>query len=242
MTLKTSLIIGGDSSGGVEALDDLGTAMGKTGDAAKQAGDTVNAAMMKALEAIVENTGATSQHVAALITATTASRQRADAANSQAQAERAAAAAANDNARAEQLLAAQATALRAAIDPMYSAQQRFNQQLEVAESLLATNTINTVSKEAYGSTAAYAADRQLIQDIARDTIASANQQIAAAAAAASSSSSATSDATTAQLDEANDILTRIAAATGTTVSLLQSIATTGTTTNISALAALAATS
>lgn len=102
--------------------------------------------------------------------------------------------------------------------------------------------LNTVSKEAYGSTAAYAADRQLIQDIARDTIASANQQIAAAAAAAASTSSSTSDATTAQLDEANDILTRIAAATGTTVSLLQSIATTGTTTNISALAALAATS
>jgi len=76
--------------------------------------------------------------------------------------------------------------------------------------------LNSVSKDAYGSTAQYAADRAMILDEARKSIAAANAQITAA-----SGGSATSDpalATTNQaLDENNDQNARV-------ISLLETIA------------------
>lgn len=139
--LKTTLVIAGDTDQGVKALDQLDRGLGKVDNSARDVGQAINAAMQTALQAIVENTGATNQSIAALVAATGAARQRADAANAQASAERAAAQAANDNARAEGLLAQQAAALRAQIDPMYAAQQKFNQALDVAEELLGKGII-----------------------------------------------------------------------------------------------------
>jgi hypothetical protein len=64
--------------------------------------------------------------------------------------------------------------------------------------------LNTISKDAFGSTGAYAADRQMITDTARDTIAAANKTVLAAQAAVP----AVTD-TAAQIDESNDFLSQI---------------------------------
>lgn len=65
--------------------------------------------------------------------------------------------------------------------------------------------LNTVSKEAFGTTGQYAADRVMILDQARSAIAAANAQIAAASASSASASSDPALATTnATLDENND--------------------------------------
>ncbi|PZQ20461.1 MAG: hypothetical protein DI569_15450 [Sphingopyxis macrogoltabida] len=76
--------------------------------------------------------------------------------------------------------------------------------------------LNSVSEEAYGSTGQYAADRQLILDLANNEIARATAQINQAAASASgSTSTSTSDpalaTTNAQLDENNDQNARVIA-------------------------------
>lgn len=141
MALKTSLVIAGDPAGATAALDQVNQGLAQTGSAGADAGVSISSAMTKALDAIVENTGATSQLVAALVAGTSAARDKAAAANSMAQAERAAAMAANDNAKAQASLAQQASALRAALDPMYVAQQRFNEALDSAEALLRESMI-----------------------------------------------------------------------------------------------------
>lgn len=128
-----------------------------------------NAALQTAMQAIIANTAATNQGIGALVAGATASRERADAANNQAAAERNAAAAANDNAEAlrkaateVQQYASMAAQLRSAIDPMYAAQQRFNQQLDAAELLLEKGVI---TEREYASALAMA--RQQLQDHAK---------------------------------------------------------------------------
>ncbi|QNG47427.1 hypothetical protein [Sphingobium yanoikuyae] len=64
--------------------------------------------------------------------------------------------------------------------------------------------LNTVSKDAYGSTAQYAADRAMILDEARKAIAAANAQITAASAGSTSSSDPALATTNQALDENND--------------------------------------
>ncbi len=68
--------------------------------------------------------------------------------------------------------------------------------------------LNNVSKEAYGSTGQYAADRAMILDQARTAIADANAKIVAASGGSSGTAAAVSDpalaTTNATLDEAND--------------------------------------
>jgi LysM repeat protein len=96
--------------------------------------------------------------------------------------------------------------------------------------------LNTVSKEAYGTSSAYAADRALITDLARDTIAQTNKQI--------SDAQTTVDAlatTNAQLDESNDTLSKIASAMGLTVDYLKQLVDSGYV-SASSLADLAKTS
>jgi hypothetical protein len=75
-----------------------------------------------------------------------------------------------------------------------------------------------VSKNAYGTTGAYASDRSLITDTAQQAITAANTAIAAAQKATAP------DATATQLDEANDQLAKIAAYLGLSVDYLKSIA------------------
>jgi primosomal protein N' len=99
--------------------------------------------------------------------------------------------------------------------------------------------LNSVSKDAYGTTGGFATDRQTILDAARNTIAQANARIAAAEAAAKTDPALTT--TNAALDENNaqnaDMLTALSQAN----IYLAKIATTSTSTT-SALAALARTS
>jgi hypothetical protein len=94
--------------------------------------------------------------------------------------------------------------------------------------------LNTVSKEAFGSTGAYAADRQLITDTARDTIAAANKAVLAAQASVPVATD-----TAAQIDESNDLLARIAEALNLSVDYLKTIASASGGTDLSALRAAA---
>jgi hypothetical protein len=96
--------------------------------------------------------------------------------------------------------------------------------------------LNTVSKDAYGTTGAFAADRTLISDTANSAIASANAMIQAAADAAAASATA-SDATATQLDEANDQLAKIASVMGVSLDYLKAIAANGN--SVANLAAMA---
>lgn len=96
--------------------------------------------------------------------------------------------------------------------------------------------LNTVSKEAFGTTAQYQADRAMIADVARDAITAANQRISDAAAMATAQAQ-----TNSALDEANDQLARIASALGMTVDYLKQLVDSGYVSS-SALADLAKTS
>jgi hypothetical protein len=96
--------------------------------------------------------------------------------------------------------------------------------------------LNTVSKEAFGTTAQYQADRAMIADVARDAITAANQRISDAAAMATAQAQ-----TNSALDEANDQLSRIASAVGMTVDYLKQLVDSGYVSS-SALADLAKTS
>jgi hypothetical protein len=96
--------------------------------------------------------------------------------------------------------------------------------------------LNTVSKDAYGTTGAFASDRTLISDTANSAIASANAMIQAAADAAAASATA-SDATATQLDEANDQLAKIASVMGVSLDYLKAIAANGN--SVANLAAMA---
>jgi len=64
--------------------------------------------------------------------------------------------------------------------------------------------LNTVSKDAFGSTGGYAADRAMILDEARKAIAAANAQIVAASAGTATSSDPALATTNSALDENND--------------------------------------
>jgi len=99
--------------------------------------------------------------------------------------------------------------------------------------------LNSVSKDAYGTTGGFAADRQTILDAARDTIAQANARIAAAEAAAKTDPALST--TNAALDENNAQNEDIITALSQSNAYLAKIAATGTSTT-SALAALARTS
>ena len=68
--------------------------------------------------------------------------------------------------------------------------------------------LNTVSKEVYGTTGGFAADQAAILDAARDTIAKANQRVQEAAGQATDLTE-----TNAQLDESNDLLSKISSFT-----------------------------
>jgi len=162
MALKTSLVITGDSASATTALRQVEAGLDAVDGAAQTTGATINSAMMAAVSAIAQNTGTTNQLIAAMIAGTNAARQKADAVDEVARAMRAAAQAANDNARADAALTQQASSLRAAIDPMYAAQQRFNQQMDVAEELLKAGAI---AEREYA--AAIAVARQQLQDHAR---------------------------------------------------------------------------
>lgn len=98
--------------------------------------------------------------------------------------------------------------------------------------------LNTVSKDAYGTTGGFAADRSTILDQARDTIAKANQRISDAQKA-SDPALATTNAT---LDEIADQTSRTLAALGLSNELLAQIAASGGTPNFGSLALLARTS
>jgi Prophage tail length tape measure protein len=80
--------------------------------------------------------------------------------------------------------------------------------------------LNSVSKDAYGTTGGFSNDRQLILDIARDTIAQANKRVVDAQAKASDPALTE---TNAQLNESNDQLAKIASSTGMSVDLLRQI-------------------
>ena len=99
--------------------------------------------------------------------------------------------------------------------------------------------LNSVSKDAYGTTGGFAADRQTILDAARDTIAKANARIAAAEAAAKTDPALTT--TNAALDENNAQNADIISALGQANVFLSKISASGSSTT-SALAALARTS
>lgn len=79
--------------------------------------------------------------------------------------------------------------------------------------------LNSVSRDAYGTTGGFAADRSTILDVARETVAAANQRIADAQKATDPALAETNG----QLDEANDQLSRLAALTGESVEYLRSI-------------------
>ena len=79
--------------------------------------------------------------------------------------------------------------------------------------------LNTVSKDAFGTTGGFATDRQQILDIARDTIAKANQRVAEAQKVSDPALSETN----AQLNESNDQLARLAAQTGLSIELLRQL-------------------
>lgn len=175
--LKSALVISGDTDQGVKALEQLDRGLGKVDASAQDVGQAISAAMQASLQAIIENTAATNQSIGALVAATGAARQRADASTAQAAAERAAAAAANDNARAQATLAQQAAALRAQIDPMYAAQQKFNQALDVADQLLSEGIIQ---QHEYASAVSLA--RQQLQDHAKAVAGSSDAMKANAAA------------------------------------------------------------
>ena len=64
--------------------------------------------------------------------------------------------------------------------------------------------LNSVSKDAYGTTGGFAGDRELILDAARDTITKANQRVAEAQAQAAKASDPALTETNAALDENND--------------------------------------
>lgn len=151
------------------ALTSATAATAAANDELVQAFRQSNAALQTAMQAIIANTAATNQGIGALAAAADASRERADASNAQAAAERIAAAAANDNAAAlrkaatdAQQYASMAAQLRSAIDPMYAAQQRFNQQLDAAEMLLEKSVI---TEREYASAVALA--RKELQDHAK---------------------------------------------------------------------------
>lgn len=99
---------------------------------------------------------------------------------------------------------------------------------------------NSVSKEVYGTTGGFSADRQTIMDLARDSIAQANARIAAAEAAAAKSDPALTT-TNAALDENNAQNADIIEALNKANATLTKIATAGSSTT-SALAALVRTS
>lgn len=80
--------------------------------------------------------------------------------------------------------------------------------------------LNTVSKDAYGTTGGFAQDRQTILDVARDTIAQANKRVTDAQTKASDP--ALSE-TNAQLNESNDQLARIASGMDTNAGLLRQL-------------------
>jgi len=103
--------------------------------------------------------------------------------------------------------------------------------------------LNTVSKEAYGTSSAYAADRALIEELARDTIAQTNKQISDAQATVDAQTAVDALATTnEQLDESNDTLAEIASTLDITLKVLQQIFADGGSITSSTLIGLAKTS
>ena len=97
--------------------------------------------------------------------------------------------------------------------------------------------LNDVSKDAYGTTGGFAADRATILDQARDTLAQANQRIADADKAATSDPALST--TNAALDENNDQNAQILAALGLNNDYLAQIATGQAVGDYSRLSALA---
>lgn len=100
---------------------------------------------------------------------------------------------------------------------------------------------NAVSKNVYGTTGGFAADRTSILDQARETIAKANARMTEAQAASDPALATTNAA----LDENNDQNAQIIAALGSNNALLQQLLASGgtaSTTNLGALAAAAGTS
>lgn len=79
--------------------------------------------------------------------------------------------------------------------------------------------LNSVSRDAYGTTGGFAADRSTILDVARETVAAANQRIVDAQKATDPALAETNG----QLNEANDQLSRLAALTGESVEYLRTI-------------------
>ncbi|MBB3858873.1 hypothetical protein GGQ88_000113 [Novosphingobium hassiacum] len=79
--------------------------------------------------------------------------------------------------------------------------------------------LNSVSRDAFGTTGGFAADRSTILDVARETVAAANQRIADAQKATDPALAETNG----QLDEANDQLSRLAALTGESVEYLRAM-------------------
>ena len=95
---------------------------------------------------------------------------------------------------------------------------------------------NTVSKDAFATTGGFATDRQAILDIARDTIAKANQRVAEAQKVTDPALAETNN----QLNESNDQLAKLSAQTGISIDLLrQLVANTSGGGNIGALIARA---
>lgn len=95
--------------------------------------------------------------------------------------------------------------------------------------------LNSVSKDAFGTTGGFAADRDLILDAAREAIAQANKRITEAQAATSDPALAT---TNAALDENNDQNAQIISQLAQTNSLLAKLAASGSV-NLAALATTA---
>lgn len=91
--------------------------------------------------------------------------------------------------------------------------------------------LNTVSKDAFGTTGAFAADQQSILDSAREAIANANKRVADA----QKGSDPALAETNAQLNESNDQLAKISSQIGDSVAYLKSIAANNDTLDLSGL-------
>lgn len=95
--------------------------------------------------------------------------------------------------------------------------------------------LNSVSRDAFGTTGGFAADRSTILDVARETVAAANQRIADAQKATDPALAETNG----QLDEANDQLSRLSALTGESVEYLRAMSTQFAFTGFNSLASAA---
>lgn len=149
MALRTSLEITANAGSATAALDQVERGLADAGTGAERAGAQMEAALAAPLGAIAANTQATKELIASLLGATAAAQQRAQAVSAAAQAERQAAGIASELARAEReaaaeaaSLAAAATNLRAQLDPLYSAQQRFDRELTTADQLYKAGVIS----------------------------------------------------------------------------------------------------